>query len=95
MRVSPRARRVRLVMKADGALEVVVPRRFDKRAVPGIVESKRNWVERTRSKLEARREELPAESMDGVELLPGRGEVVVVQPLAGTQHEEAAHVPKV
>ncbi len=61
MRVSPRARRVRLVLRADGALEVVVPRRFDKRAVPGIVEAKRDWVERTRLKLEARRRELPAD----------------------------------
>jgi predicted metal-dependent hydrolase len=61
VRVSPRARRVRLVIKADGTLEVVVPRRFAKRAIPGIVESKRDWVERTRVKLEARRRELQAD----------------------------------
>jgi predicted metal-dependent hydrolase len=58
VRASPRARRVRLVMRADATLEVVVPRRFPKREIPGLVESKRDWIERTRSRMLARKHEL-------------------------------------
>jgi predicted metal-dependent hydrolase len=54
VRVSDRARRVRLVMTTGGELTVVVPRRFDRRGIPAIVEAKRPWIERTRAKMGAR-----------------------------------------
>ena len=45
MRVSDRAQRVRLVMRPEG-LEVVIPHGFDRRRIPGILESKRRWIKR-------------------------------------------------
>ena len=55
VRVSSRARRVRLVMTADRGLEVVVPRRFDKRRIPALVEASQDWIERAGIRVEARR----------------------------------------
>jgi len=54
VRISSRARRVRLIMTAGGELTVVVPRRFDQRRIAGIVEEKIPWIERTRARLQAR-----------------------------------------
>lgn len=65
VRESARARRVRLVMSAEGGLEVVVPRRFDQRKIPGLLESKRDWIERAGTRIkdrtEARRRRLEAD----------------------------------
>ena len=61
IRVSERARRVRLVMTADRGLEVVVPRRFNRRRIPALVEAKREWIERAAGRVEARRRELEAD----------------------------------
>ncbi len=59
VRVSARARRVRLTMSFDG-LVVVVPRGFDRRRVPGMVAEKQRWIERTAARLEERRRHLEA-----------------------------------
>jgi predicted metal-dependent hydrolase len=55
LRVSKRARHVRLVVTGEGELVVVVPRRFDRRAIPAILESKVRWIERARARAKARR----------------------------------------
>jgi predicted metal-dependent hydrolase len=54
VRVSTRARHVRLVMTGGGALVVVVPRRFDQRKIPAIVQARLPWIERARARVEAR-----------------------------------------
>lgn len=54
MRVSDRAQRVRLVMRPEG-LEVVIPHGFDRRRIPGILESKRRWIKRASGLVEERR----------------------------------------
>lgn len=65
VRVSKRARRVRLVMSAGGGLEVVVPCRFDQRQIPRLLDSRRDWIERAsarvRDRAEARRRRLEAD----------------------------------
>lgn len=53
VRVSARARHVRLVMTPDRGLEVVVPRRFDRRRIPELVQSKREWIERAAARVSA------------------------------------------
>lgn len=58
VRVSARARRVRLVMSAERGLEVVVPRRFDRREIPALVESRREWIGRAAERAEKRSETL-------------------------------------
>jgi hypothetical protein len=47
VRVSPRARRLSLRISFRGELEVVIPRRYDRRRVPALVASKRDWIEKT------------------------------------------------
>ena len=44
LRESHRAKRVILKVGVNG-LEVVVPRRFGKRKLPGILEANREWIE--------------------------------------------------
>jgi len=67
VRVSARARRVRLVMTVDG-LEVVVPRGFSQRRIPELLASKRHWIERASTRVEARRRRLELDPPR----LPGR-----------------------
>ena len=45
VRESLRAKRVILKVGANG-LEVVVPRRFGRRKLPGILEANRQWIEK-------------------------------------------------
>lgn len=45
IRTSRRARNVRLQLSPGDGLTVVVPRDFDLRRVPGIVEKKKQWIE--------------------------------------------------
>ena len=45
IRTSPRARQVSLKLSPREGLTVVVPRNFDLRRVPGIVERKKPWIE--------------------------------------------------
>ncbi len=59
VRVSARARRVRLTMSLDG-LVVVMPKGFDRRRIPGMVAEKQRWIERTAAKLEERRRHIEA-----------------------------------
>lgn len=61
VRVSPRARHVRLVMRADRGLEVVIPRGFGRRHIPALVESKRDWIERAATRVEARQRRFEAD----------------------------------
>ncbi len=61
VRVSSRARRVRLVMTADHGLEVMIPRGFDRRRIPELLESKKDWIKRATARMEAKRWRLEAE----------------------------------
>lgn len=61
VRESDRARRVRLVMTLRDGLVVVVPRGFDQREIPAIVERKRPWIERAAVRADARRARVSAE----------------------------------
>ena len=46
IRESTRAKHVRLRVRADEGLVVVVPRGFDHSAIPGIVRGQRSWIEK-------------------------------------------------
>ena len=45
IRTSPRARNLRLTLSPREGLTVVVPRNYDLRRIPAIVEKKRTWIE--------------------------------------------------
>ena len=55
VRESAGARHVRLIMTVSLGLEVVVPRGFDRREIPAILERKARWIERAAARAEARR----------------------------------------
>jgi predicted metal-dependent hydrolase len=82
LRVSKRARHVRLMVTGEGELVVVVPQRFDRRAIPAILESKRKWIERARARVKARR---PSSEAAGcaADVLPPR----IVLPALGEEWE--------
>jgi hypothetical protein len=44
LRVSPRARNVRLRVSAPRGLEVIVPRNYNADKVPGLLERKKHWI---------------------------------------------------
>ncbi len=61
----PRAKNVLVKLVPGRGLEVVVPRGYDRTQVPGVLQRKQGWIERTRRLMEAdgiqlmRNEELP------------------------------------
>lgn len=88
VRVSPRARRVRLVMRASG-LEVVVPHGISLRGIPRLLEERREWIRRASQRIEEERRRLkedPPRLPDRI-TLPAVGEEWVVEyrrPGSGT-----------
>lgn len=60
LRVSPRARVVRLCVSPHRGLEVVVPRGFNRKNLPGVLSEKSAWIERALERVRPRREELLA-----------------------------------
>ncbi len=60
IRVSQRAKRARIEVSPFGRVEVVVPKRFNPKHVPGFVASHRDWLLRTLQRLTERRSLDPA-----------------------------------
>ena len=51
VRVHPRARHVRIVVSRRHGLVITIPRGFDRKRIPEILERKRDWIEWTLSRL--------------------------------------------
>jgi predicted metal-dependent hydrolase len=88
VRVSARARRVRLLVSARDGLVVVVPRGFDQRQVPAILARHAAWIERALANNAERRAHLTAHESGPLPehlALPGIGLrwQVVLRPGAG------------
>ena len=60
VRISQRAKHVRLCLTFQEGLVVVVPRGFDVRHIPMIIRDKRRWIERVTAHLHTQREVLAA-----------------------------------
>jgi predicted metal-dependent hydrolase len=58
--VHPRARHVRLRMDPREGLVVTVPRSFDKRQLPDLIEQKRGWIESIRARQAGHRDDVDA-----------------------------------
>jgi predicted metal-dependent hydrolase len=74
--VSPRARRVRLTIRAGEPVRVTIPRGFPARKAAGIVADSLPWIERTRRRVELRAEALrerATEPLPDDVALPGVG----------------------
>lgn len=74
IRVSDRARRVRLSVSARDGLVVVIPRGFDQRRVPALVDSRRVWAERALARAEERRAHMADDAPPSRIGFPGIGE---------------------
>ena len=64
IRISNRARKVRLSLCPIKGLEVVVPRGFNHQKIPQVVHENKNWLERARYNLEKRTANLPKGHLD-------------------------------
>ncbi len=62
VRVSSRAKCVRLSLSVEDGLEVVVPTNYDRLKIPEIVQQKRDWIARNQSKLDEREAFLQSQS---------------------------------
>lgn len=51
VRESKRAKHVSIKISVEGEVEIVVPPKFDRKQLPDILEKKRDWIEKTRSRL--------------------------------------------
>ena len=60
LRVSARARFVRLYVSPHRGLEIVVPRGFDRRRVPGVLREKSAWIRRSLDRVQSQRDEILA-----------------------------------
>lgn len=72
VRVSDRAKCVRLSLSVEDGLEVIVPKNYDRLNIPEIVQQKRNWIARNQLKLDQRtaflHSQLPHELPDLIKL---------------------------
>lgn len=51
LRYSPRARHIRLKITSHAGLEIIVPKRFNEKEIPSILEKHQEWITRTLSSL--------------------------------------------
>ena len=85
VRESIRARHVNLKISLDGELEVVVPRGFNHKHIPGILQKKQTWIKRAAKRATERREHRAAQPTLPVEipfLAVGETWAVEYQPTA-------------
>lgn len=66
VRVSSRAKHVSIRVSHLGDVEVVVPRGFDQRCIPEIVQRRRDWIAKTIQRIEAERQTIPTEPADAL-----------------------------
>jgi hypothetical protein len=59
VRVSKRAKRARIEVNHDGEVAVIIPRRFPRREVPGIVRESVDWIRKTQRRLAEHRRTAP------------------------------------
>jgi predicted metal-dependent hydrolase len=62
VRVSDRAKSVRLSLSVESGLEVVIPADYDRQKVPELIQKKRDWIVRNQLKLDQRKAFLQSQS---------------------------------
>ena len=58
IRISQKAKYLRLKITAESGLEVIVPKNYDHKRIPEIVRQKQAWVEKATQKIQAQRQNL-------------------------------------
>jgi predicted metal-dependent hydrolase len=74
VRVSPRARHVRLKVTPTDGLCVVIPRGFDPAEIPALVQKRQSWIEKALKDVAAKVRPIAADYMPDKLVLPAVGE---------------------
>ncbi|MEM8809533.1 MAG: SprT family zinc-dependent metalloprotease [Cyanobacteria bacterium P01_G01_bin.38] len=61
VRESQRAKRVSIKVSLEGEVEVVIPPRFNRKQLSGLLEKRRDWILKTQAKLKAERADIVAD----------------------------------
>ncbi len=94
VRVSPRAKHVRLKLAADEGLVVVIPRGFDRRRIPGILVKRRGWLEKHMNRIRAHqklRQGAPKDVLPEIILLNAIGERWAVEYRSSDEQHVGAY----
>lgn len=78
VRESPKAKHVSLKMSIKGDLEVIVPKGFDQKRIPEILQKKQSWIERVTRRM------LTQQALAGVDVLADRPDRIALQAIAET-----------
>lgn len=70
VRESTRAKHVSIKVSHLGEVEVVVPKGFDRRKIPEILERRKDWIAKTTQRIVAERQLVDAQPVDSFQKLP-------------------------
>jgi predicted metal-dependent hydrolase len=76
VRESPKAKHVSLKMSIKGNLEVIIPKGFDQKRIPEILQKKQSWIDRVTRRI------VTQQALAGVDVLADRPERIVLQAIA-------------
>ncbi len=82
VRESPKAKHVSLKMSITGDLEVIVPKGFDQKRIPEILQSKQRWIERVVRRM------VTQQTLVGTDVLAERPNRIALQAIAQTWQVE-------
>ncbi|MBM0742713.1 M48 family metallopeptidase [Phormidium sp. CLA17] len=82
VRESPKAKHVSLKMSITGNLEVIIPKGFDQKRIPEILEKKQSWIERVTRRM------VTQQALAGVDVVADRPERITLQAIAENWHVE-------
>ncbi|MEX0269241.1 M48 family metallopeptidase [Leptolyngbyaceae cyanobacterium UHCC 1019] len=88
VRESPKAKHVSLKMSIKGSLEVIVPRGFDQKRIPEILQQKQSWIERVTRRM------VNQQALAGSDVLADRPERISLQAIAENWQVEYTSSPK-
>jgi predicted metal-dependent hydrolase len=84
VRESPKAKHVSLKMSIQGNLEVIVPKGFDRKRIPEILQRKQQWIDRVVQRMATQ------QAIAGADLSEDRPERIALAAIAETWHVEYA-----
>jgi predicted metal-dependent hydrolase len=82
VRESPKAKHVSLKMSIKGNLEVIIPKGFDQKRIPEILQQKQSWIERVTQRM------VTQQALAGVDVAADRPERIALQAIAENWHVE-------
>lgn len=86
VRISSKARNVYLRFSIQHGLQITVPRGYDVRKIPQLIESKRRWIDSARSRLEKFKAARPVETLPSQIVFPAISETWQVEYVPEESH---------